>query len=162
MSVGSVPGYLRRDGMLAYRSSLYLANSTDESVQGAPTYMKVGISNNPFERMMAVHWGCPSGIQKFVFIPVLYKQLAAQVESEILKKLKPWRTRGEWVRLPVDVAEREHILELIMATAREKLTRIEPKEIDVQGEVDKYMKLSRCKTEQERRDMRKQLSNWRA
>lgn len=133
----------RLDGRAPYRSSFYLASACDENHPGAPTYMKFGVSDDPFNRMLAIHWGIPTGLQKFIYIPVCYKRMALNIEKLIRFKLRMWKTRGEWVRLPDSAKEREDILFVIMSTTEQMLKRIEIKELSVKDEVARAMERSR-------------------
>ena len=79
-----------------------------------PIYVKVGISDNPYKRLLMLRGGCPVTPRRFLSFEVRSRKKALQVESAIHAALDRWLAHGEWFK--VNKAEKPEF-NLALATA---------------------------------------------
>lgn len=70
-----------------------------------PLYIKVGISETPTERLMALRLGCPVNPKTFAVCESFSRRMARKIEVDLHKALKQWRAHGEWFKL--DISEKD-------------------------------------------------------
>lgn len=63
--------------------------------------IKVGISTVPFTRFGALYCNSPFPLEYAAFTPVGRKGKALTVERRVLANFAQYKTRGEWIRLPM-------------------------------------------------------------
>lgn len=63
-----------------------------------PIYVKIGLSNDPFQRMHALRNGCPVELRRFAFVAVPSRKFATKLEMWLHHDLSPWRSQGEWFK----------------------------------------------------------------
>ncbi len=63
-------------------------------------YTKIGMSNNPKERLAVLQVGNPKQLTVAYTLPYENRQHAKQVESLLHKVYEPYLIRGEWYKLP--------------------------------------------------------------
>lgn len=64
--------------------------------------IKVGVSDNPERRLGAIRSGCPFRHLRSVMVNVYTRDVAFEIESEVLKIFKPWKTQGEWLSFDLE------------------------------------------------------------
>lgn len=74
-------------------------------IDARTTLVKIGISQNPFERVFEVHCGSPFPITKALWQHVGNRASALKCERTVLQLMSAKKTRGEWLKLEIDSAE---------------------------------------------------------
>ena len=67
-----------------------------------PIYAKVGISCNPYQRLMSLRLGCPVKPRRFCSFEVHSRRKAQIVESDLHRALSKWAAHGEWFKVSLD------------------------------------------------------------
>lgn len=103
MSVTNISKTLyRKDGRVR-GSFVYMLLCQDDA---GPIYVKIGMSDDPFQRMQALRNGCPVQPRRFAFVAVPSRRLAKKIESFLHGELSPWRSQGEWFKFePAEKAD---------------------------------------------------------
>lgn len=99
MSIGNF-GLYRQDGRLR-GSYVYMLLCRDDG----PIYVKVGITDRPDSRMMALRLGCPVAPRQFCTMEVVSRRKARTIEVDLHAAFARWSAHGEWFK--VDLADKE-------------------------------------------------------
>lgn len=67
-----------------------------------PVYVKVGLTDTPKRRLLALRAGCPVSPRQFLFCELRSRYRASVVERALLRAMKPWRAHGEWFHVPIE------------------------------------------------------------
>lgn len=70
-------------------------------IKDGTMFVKVGISTVPLTRICMIADYCPMPLRRVRFICVGSLAQARRVEAAILAEMVAFRTRGEWLRVPV-------------------------------------------------------------
>lgn len=90
MSVGSL-GLYRPDGRIR-GTFVYMLLCHD----GGPLYVKVGITDTPHQRLLALRNGCPVKPKIFAMMETPSRRRAATIERALHAAFDEWRIHGEW------------------------------------------------------------------
>ena len=69
--------------------------------------VKIGVSKNPEQRMKTLQCNC--GMKLFVWHQTIEMDCAYELESRLHKHFAPYRTYGEWFRIPKKGAAKQVI-----------------------------------------------------
>jgi hypothetical protein len=64
-----------------------------------PVYIKIGISDAPSKRLMALRTACPVQPRQFCFVEVRSRSRARTIEKQLHFAMDAWHTQGEWFRV---------------------------------------------------------------
>lgn len=79
----------------AGRTYLYLFMARD---QDGPMYVKVGVSDDPYSRVIQVQTGCPIRIFRAAMMKCMSREQAKLIEAAVHRDLSPYASSGEWFR----------------------------------------------------------------
>lgn len=68
--------------------------------EDTPVYVKIGLSASPLSRLATLRGACPIAPREFAYVPVFNRPTAQAIEQSALQAFRPWRTQGEWIRIP--------------------------------------------------------------
>jgi hypothetical protein len=76
---------------------------------------KIGISQNPIERLQEIAVGAPFEPESFAVVRLQSRKLAKSLEFDLLSECLKWRSRGEWLCMaPTDAAEFRAVCKTVM------------------------------------------------
>lgn len=93
MSVENI-GLYRPDGRLR-GTYVYMLLCRDDG----PIYVKVGITDRPDERLLALRHGCPVTPLQYCTMEVASRRKARVIEIGLHESFRQWRAHGEWFRV---------------------------------------------------------------
>lgn len=67
-----------------------------------PIYAKVGVADNPHNRINALMTSSPVPARHLAYVHVNSRRAALKMEKDFLDTLKHWRSNGEWFRFSFD------------------------------------------------------------
>lgn len=132
MSIVKLPAFMR-DGMLRMEAwALYVAFAPMDSRM---TLVKVGISQNPFDRVYSVHCGSPFPVKRALWQYVGNKSAAHRAEKCALSCMAEKKTRGEWLLFQMDNPEDKELFHDSMRRSIRRATGKPPewKEMDIKA-----------------------------
>ena len=93
MSIGNF-GLYRQDGRLR-GSYVYMLLCRDDG----PIYVKVGITDRPDSRLLALRLGCPVVPRQFCTMEVVSRRKARAIEIDLHAAFGQWAAHGEWFKV---------------------------------------------------------------
>lgn len=64
-----------------------------------PIYVKVGVTDNPMQRLSMLTAGCAVTPIRFMFVAVRSRAFALALEKSLLSGFSVWHTKGEWFKV---------------------------------------------------------------
>lgn len=95
-------------GRMKLGGDSYFVYTAYAPMDEAQVLVKVGISTIPYQRFVAIHCNSPFPIELGAFTLVGRKKQALAAERRILAEFSEYKTRGEWLCLPMKAEVKQH------------------------------------------------------
>lgn len=92
------------------------------------TYVKVGVSQMVFDRLLTLAPGCPFAFDTILWIGSLDRKQAFKIEKAIHRRLKAHNTSREWFRFRIDQKDHQEAFHLATRMAFSEVTGRDPTE----------------------------------